>query len=191
VLYILLHLAAELKRLIRRANLSRMFKCVSSSVWNEVHERAHPHRSKAANTVPQPAGLASIGSAIFAIAPNSTGSDKGVIDALESGKSKAKLPVKYTPSAIDASSSSKVVAVGGDVSVRDRREVYLTNDVVSHQDKLYLYSWDGQLKQAGQPTPYKGTVSALAFSPDGKLLAAGYVRLLYILSRITISNFNI
>lgn len=43
---------------------------------------------------------------------------------------------------------------------------------------MHLYTWDGQsLKDAGTLEGNKATVSALAFTPDGTLLAAGDVGL--------------
>ena len=42
--------------------------------------------------------------------------------------------------------------------------------------KVRLYSWDGKsLKETGLLENNKGSISALAFSPDGSLLAAGDV----------------
>lgn len=44
-------------------------------------------------------------------------------------------------------------------------------------NKVYLYAWDGKELKAGDALEGpKGVVHALAFSPDGKLLAAGDVR---------------
>ena len=41
-----------------------------------------------------------------------------------------------------------------------------------------MYSWDGKaLTESATLDGNKGTVSALAFSPDGALLASGDVRL--------------
>ena len=42
---------------------------------------------------------------------------------------------------------------------------------------MHLYSWDGQtLQEAGQLEGSKVGVTSLAYSPDGSLIAAGYVR---------------
>ena len=47
---------------------------------------------------------------------------------------------------------------------------------------MRLYSWDGKaLSEKATLEGNKGTVSALAFSPDGKLLASGDVSSLYYL----------
>lgn len=41
---------------------------------------------------------------------------------------------------------------------------------------MYLYEWDGtELKEVAKLENNAGRVTALAFSPDGKLLAAGDV----------------
>ncbi|KAI0763094.1 WD40 repeat-like protein [Trametes elegans] len=76
------------------------------------------------------------------------------IEAVRSNQKVAELALKYTPSAI--ASAGNVVAIGGeDLKVR-------------------LYSWDGKaLTESATLDGNKGAVSALAFSPDGTLLAAG------------------
>jgi WD repeat-containing protein 1 (actin-interacting protein 1) len=47
-----------------------------------------------------------------------------------------------------------------------------------YQDaKVHVYSWDGaQLGKAGLLEGNKGIVTALAFSPDGSMIASGDVR---------------
>jgi WD40 repeat protein len=47
---------------------------------------------------------------------------------------------------------------------------------MSQDQKVHLYDWDGKaLKGSGVLEGNKGVVSALAFSHDGNLLAAGDV----------------
>ncbi|TBU43911.1 WD40 repeat-like protein [Dichomitus squalens] len=76
------------------------------------------------------------------------------VEAVRSNQKVFDLPLKYTPSAIAASGSQ--VAVGGE------------------DQKVRLYSWDGKaLSEKATLEGNKGTVSALAFSPDGKHLASG------------------
>ncbi|RDX44431.1 WD40 repeat-like protein [Lentinus brumalis] len=76
------------------------------------------------------------------------------IEAVRSNQKISELALKYSPSAIAA--AGNVVAVGGE------------------DQKVRLYSWDGKsLTESATLDGAKGTVSALAFSPDGALLASG------------------
>ncbi|KAI0631116.1 WD40 repeat-like protein [Trametes polyzona] len=76
------------------------------------------------------------------------------VEAVRSNQKVFDLPLKYSASAIAA--SGNVVAVGGD------------------DQKVRLYAWDGQaLTESATLEGNKGTVSALAFSPDGAHLASG------------------
>ncbi|TFY62674.1 hypothetical protein EVJ58_g3719 [Rhodofomes roseus] len=76
------------------------------------------------------------------------------IEAIRSNQRVFELKPKFTPSAVSASGS--VVAVGGE------------------DMKVRLYDWDGKtLTEAATLEGNKGTVSALAFSPDGALLTTG------------------
>ncbi|KAI0356078.1 WD40 repeat-like protein [Trametes cingulata] len=76
------------------------------------------------------------------------------IEAVRSNQKVFDLALKYTPSAIAA--AGNVVAVGGE------------------DQKVRLYSWDGKsLTESATLDGNKGVVSALAFSPNGGLLASG------------------
>ncbi|KAI8976703.1 WD40 repeat-like protein [Trametes punicea] len=76
------------------------------------------------------------------------------IEAVRSNQKVFDLALKYAPSAIAA--SGNVVAVGGE------------------DQKVHLYSWDGKaLSETATLDGNKGAVSALAFTPDGTLLASG------------------
>ena len=81
-----------------------------------------------------------------------------VLEAIRSNQKVHELKPKYTPTSVAATGS--VVAVGGE------------------DQKIRLYDWDGKaLKEVAVLENNKGSVSALAFSPDGSLLAAGDVSL--------------
>ncbi|KAJ3552698.1 hypothetical protein NM688_g4017 [Phlebia brevispora] len=72
------------------------------------------------------------------------------VEAIRSNQRVFELQPKFTPSAVAASGS-----------------------VVADQ-KVRLYNWDGKaLKEVAVLDSNKGAISALAFSPDGSLLAAG------------------
>ena len=57
----------------------------------------------------------------------------------------------------------------------------LISQVPSSQDRnVRLYDWDGKvLKPAGILEGNTGIISALAFSPDGKLIASGDVSMTF------------
>jgi len=70
------------------------------------------------------------------------------------GKSVTDLPLKTNPKCIAV--SGRTVAVGAE------------------DQKVYLYTWDGtSLKETANFDRNKSVVTAVAFSPDGKWLAAG------------------
>lgn len=78
------------------------------------------------------------------------------VEAIRSNQKLHELKPKYTATSVAASGST--VAVGGE------------------DQKVRLYEWDGKaLKEVAVLENNKGSVSALAFSPDGSLLAAGDV----------------
>ncbi|KAF8636915.1 hypothetical protein AX17_003166 [Amanita inopinata Kibby_2008] len=75
------------------------------------------------------------------------------LEAFRSNQKVYEEKTSYSPSAVAA--SGNLVAVGDDCIVR-------------------LYDWDGKaLKAAGTLEGNNGSISALAFSPDGKLIASG------------------
>ncbi|KAF8348597.1 WD40-repeat-containing domain protein [Amanita rubescens] len=75
------------------------------------------------------------------------------IEAFRSNQKVHETKTSYTPGAV--STSGALVAVGDDRKVR-------------------LYDWDGKvLKEAGVLEGNTSTISALSFSPDGKLIASG------------------
>ncbi|KAF9077415.1 WD40-repeat-containing domain protein [Rhodocollybia butyracea] len=87
---------------------------------------------------------------IFVTEINST------VEVIRSNQKVFDLPTKYTPSAVAAKGT--LVAVGGE------------------DFKVHLYQWDGKtLKEDATPVleGNRAVISALAFSPDGNLLAAG------------------
>ncbi|KAF9458991.1 WD40-repeat-containing domain protein [Collybia nuda] len=76
------------------------------------------------------------------------------IEAFRSNQRVLQETPKYAPSSVAASQS--IVAIGGE------------------DQKIHLNHWDGKvLKETDVLEGNKGVVSALAFSPDGNLLAAG------------------
>ncbi|KAI0716528.1 WD40 repeat-like protein [Earliella scabrosa] len=100
------------------------------------------------STAAQPKGVAVGGDSTVFVA------EVDSVEAVRSNQKVFALPLKYTPSAIAAGGS--VVAVGGE------------------DQKVRLYSWDGKaLTESATLDGNKGAVSALAFSPDGALLASG------------------
>lgn len=76
------------------------------------------------------------------------------VEAVRSNQKVFELKPKFTPSSVAAAGTT--IAVGGE------------------DQKVRLYEWDGKaLAEAATLEGNKGTVSAVAFSPDGSLLAAG------------------
>ncbi|KAI0078358.1 WD40 repeat-like protein [Panus rudis PR-1116 ss-1] len=102
------------------------------------------------STASQPRSLALTSDSTLFIA------EIAAIEAIRSNQKVHELKPAYTPSSIAASGS--IVAVGGEDA------------------KVRLYEWDGNglsLKEVGVLEGNKALVSALAFSPDGALLASG------------------
>ncbi|KAG8743601.1 WD40 repeat-like protein [Ceratobasidium sp. 414] len=94
----------------------------------------------------QPKDVAVSGSTVFVASLNGVLVSKG-------GKELYKLPSNSPATAIDV--HGKTVAVG------------------SEDKSVTLYEWDGSgLKELGKLTSNKGAVTAIAFSPDGALVAA-------------------
>lgn len=84
--------------------------------------------------------------------------------------------IKYAPSAVAAKGS--LVAIGAEVIIGHSLCFYIRNSsLFCYQDsKIHLYQWDGKvLKEDTVLEGNKAVVSALAFSPDGNLLASGDV----------------
>lgn len=82
--------------------------------------------------------------------------ESNVLEAIRSNQKLYELKPKYTPTVVAACGS--IVAVGGD------------------DQKVRLHEWDGKaLKEIATLENNKGSISALAFSPDGSLLVAGDV----------------
>jgi WD40 repeat protein len=81
----------------------------------------------------------------------------------------------FVPSSIAVYNTS--VAVGGEVSTTPTHSFAHQLIYLKQQDnKVHLYEWDGQaLRETGKLEGNKSVVSALAFSPDGALIAAGEV----------------
>ncbi|GAB1519155.1 WD40 repeat-like protein [Rhizoctonia solani] len=93
----------------------------------------------------QPRGIATSGSTVYVATLNG-------VQVLESGKEKYKLPVNNPVTAIAV--YGKTVAAG------------------SEDKSTTLYEWDGSgLKELGKLTSNRGTITAIAFSPDGSLVA--------------------
>ncbi|KIK68693.1 hypothetical protein GYMLUDRAFT_36180 [Collybiopsis luxurians FD-317 M1] len=105
--------------------------------------------SVALSSQPKSLAVADDGS-VFAVEINN------VVEVIRSNQKVFDFPTKYTPSSVAVTGS--LVAIGGEDS------------------KVHLYQWDGKLlKDDAVPIleGNKAVVSALAFSPDGNLLAAG------------------
>ncbi|TDL25119.1 WD40 repeat-like protein [Rickenella mellea] len=76
------------------------------------------------------------------------------IEVFRSNQKISELSVEYGPSSVAV--GNQTVAVGGE------------------DKKIYLYSWTGDaLKELGTLEENRGTITAISFSPDGSLLAAG------------------
>ncbi|PVF98501.1 putative actin interacting protein 1 [Serendipita vermifera] len=101
------------------------------------------------STLGQPKGIAAGDNSVFFVATLSS------IEAISEGKKLSHLSVSYTPSSIAVHGSQ--VAVGAE------------------DHKVYLYDWNGSklTPASGNLASNRSVVSALAFSPNGKLLAAG------------------
>lgn len=169
------------------ARLSRqamMTKCARSSLTDRVscksvHSSVAKHlglltrHSQASfSTASQPKDIAvAADSTVFVAEING-------VEAIRSNQRVFELQTKFAPSAVAASGS--VVAVGGEVS--DWLHIMAHSSLIPPQDqKVRLYDWDGSnLKEVAVLESNKGAVSALAFSPDGSLLAAGDVSLCYV-----------
>ncbi|CAE7169955.1 unnamed protein product [Rhizoctonia solani] len=94
----------------------------------------------------QPKDIAVSGSVVYVATVNG-------VQVLENGKEKYKLPVNNPVTAIAV--HGKVVAAGSD------------------DKSVTLYEWDGSgLKESGKLTSNKGAITAIAFSPNGSLVAA-------------------
>ncbi|KAJ7461763.1 WD40 repeat-like protein [Mycena galericulata] len=82
--------------------------------------------------------------------------EAGGVEAIRDNQKVAHLATKYAPSAVAGAAQGKLVAVGGE------------------DQKVRLHEWSGTaLTEVALLEGNKGVVSALEFSPDGALLAAG------------------
>lgn len=99
---------------------------------------------------------------------------KGV-EAIRSNQKVHELQTKFTPGSI--ATAGNTVAVGGEVRLSNPTKAPDVDIMCPLQDhKVHLYEWDGKmLKETGLLEGNRGPVGALAFSPDGNLLAAGDV----------------
>ncbi|CCL99609.1 uncharacterized protein FIBRA_01627 [Fibroporia radiculosa] len=100
------------------------------------------------STASQPKAVAVAGDSTVFIA------EVNEVEAIRFNQKVSELKPKFSPSAVAATGS--IVAVGGE------------------DQKVHLFDWDGKsLTESGTLEGNKGTVSAIAFSPDGALLASG------------------
>ncbi|KAG8700523.1 WD40 repeat-like protein, partial [Ceratobasidium sp. 395] len=112
----------------------------------EIDLGANKFSASSIGTNGQPKDVAVSGSTVFIASLN------GVLVS-EGGKERYKLPSNSAATAIDV--HGKTVAVG------------------SEDKSVTLYEWDGNgLKELGKLTSNKGAITAIAFSPDGTLVAA-------------------
>ncbi|QRV90779.1 actin cortical patch component [Ceratobasidium sp. AG-Ba] len=112
----------------------------------EIDLDANKLSASSVGTNGQPKGIAVSGSTVFVASVN------GVVVS-EGGKEVYKLPSNSPATAVDA--HGKTVAVG------------------SEDKAVTLYEWDGSgLKELEKFTSNKGAITAIAFSPDGNLIAA-------------------
>ncbi|KAG8782909.1 WD40 repeat-like protein [Ceratobasidium sp. 428] len=112
----------------------------------EIDLGANKFSASSIGTNGQPKDVAVSGSTVFIASLN------GVLVS-EGGKERCKLPSNSAATAIDV--HGKTVAVG------------------SEDKSVTLYEWDGNgLKELGKLTSNKGAITAIAFSPDGTLVAA-------------------
>jgi WD40 repeat protein len=122
----------------------------------EIDVRSNTFTSRAASTASMPKSLAATEEEGTGVAYVATASD---VQALRDGKKVFGFAVNYEPTSIAVHGKTKVVAVGaGD----NRVYLYKTD---GGEDKLDA---DGTLEEKN-----RSPITALAFSPDGSLLAVG------------------
>ncbi|KAL6306374.1 WD40 repeat-like protein [Sparassis latifolia] len=114
----------------------------------EIDSRSSSFVPASSPTASQPKSVAVAGDSTVFVAETSS------VEAIRSNQKVFELQAKFPPSSVAASGS--VIAVGGE------------------DQKVRLYGWDGKtLSETATLEGNKGNVSALAFSPNGSLLAAG------------------
>lgn len=107
------------------------------------------------------------------------------IEVFRSNQKISDLSVEYGPSSVAV--GNETVAVGGEVRAASCCCVSLCSRILKDK-KIHLYNWtDDTLKEVGTLEENRGTISAISFSPDGSLLAAGDVspKLQYYIRMIT------
>jgi hypothetical protein len=126
------------------------------------------HRPSVASTKSQPKSVTIDSKGVAFVAGISS------IEVFNSSQQVFQTEPKFSPASVAVADG--VVAFGGDVRASTMTKAQADQAHFSQDMKVHLYTWDGQsLKDAGTLEGNKATVSALAFTPDGSLLAAGDV----------------